>query len=84
MEITNERHIELIKSKIEYIKSATNDVSNSPAMKKLITLCRSYFKRNEISEISAKSFGEMFNVGKELSLKILIAVNKDYFNNKTF
>ena len=72
--------LELLQSMAVNLNSYTN--ISQPYFKKFIQITKLYFKQSEISEISANLFSEITGLKKDISLKVLIEINKEIFPTK--
>lgn len=74
--------LELIKRQSRTINEATNNMENTPYWNKLKYNISVYLHKNEITEISVNDATTIFGLNKEDMHKILIALNKEFFERK--
>ena len=73
--------IDLLKTFAHNINVSTNDMQGTPYWNKCKKLLKVYLKNNEISEISVNDLSTLIGLKKDMAFKMLIEINKEYFEN---
>lgn len=73
--------MELIKRKVTYINTATNNMVGCADWRKLKSLIKIHIKETGEKETSFKKFQSDYGLKENYSREMLLEINKDLFNN---